>query len=171
MPQLTITIPCEGCCNPKFCHDLYGDTLQAAISGIHTCDGCYTINPGGGPQDVQFSFTGLNGMFTATWNAITSAWEVTIGTVTITFFASSNGSCTGATTTSTEDVVLSLTCQGENLFVANAVAGGALSVSVFDSNAATPVPFGDPMNSIFVLADCGSGSTIGAYGGTITLSV
>lgn len=168
MPTLTIPA-CTGCC--KFCHDGLGDNLSVAISGILKCPDCYTINPGGGAADVKFSFTGLNGLFTAAWNAGTSAWEVVIGTATATFYASSDGSCTGSTTTSEADVVLSLQCSGENQFTAIVGAGVSISINVF-SNAGTP--FHSVLTNAFVLGDCGTGSApsfIGAYGGTITLSL
>lgn len=155
------------------CHDSLGNNLKVAISGIVACSGCYTINAGGGPQDVEFSFTGLNGMFTAVWNAITSAWEVVIGTATVSFFPSADGSCTGDPTTSTADVMLSLQCSGDNSFTAISLAGAAITVDVFENVAGT-VQFGDPLPNTFVLGDCGTGTGpafIGAYGGNITITL
>lgn len=154
------------------CHDALGDSLNVAISGIMGCSSCYTINPGGGAVDVEFTFTGLNGLFTAAWNAGTSAWEVIIGTVTVTFFASADGTCTGSPTTSTADVLLSLQCTGDNSFTALALAGAVITVNVF-SNVAGDVQFGDPLPNTYVLGDCGTGSApafVGAFGGNITVS-
>lgn len=162
------SFPC-GPCGPK-CHDKWGDTLEAVFSGITDCSGCYTI--GVSPQDVKFTFTGVNGgPFTATWDAGSSTWiSLAIGTVTISVYGSSDGTCTGMPTDFTQNVDLSISCSGNNLLNINVNSGGTFNVNLFQSAAGT---LGDVIPNSFVLGDCGSGtlSFTSAYGGVVTVSL
>lgn len=167
---LSISIPaCAGCC--KFCHDSIGDSIEVAVSGVLTCGDCYTVNPGGGPQDVKLTFTGLNGLFTAVWNPITSLWEVVVGTVTVDFYSSSNGTCIDQFNSITGNMLLALQCSGANLFSVQITGSAGIGVTVFNTNPGTPTPFDAPLNNTLLEADCGTGNTVGGYGGTVTLSL
>lgn len=162
----------DGVPDYRRCHDVLGDNLDVVVAGVTVCGGCYTINAGGGPQDVHFSFTGVNGSFTAVWDAFSSTWQVVIGTATVTFYGSTDGSCAGETGDSTADVVLSLTCQGDNTFTATGLAGAAISIVVF-SNVGAGAALGDPIPNLLILGDCGTGSTVfvGGYGGSVTATL
>lgn len=153
------------------CHQSLGDFILVAISGVLACLDCYSIDTGSGMQDVKFSLSGVNGSFTALWDG-SAFWTVTIGSATVKFYSSSDGSCSGDPSESTGDVILSLSCSGDNLFSALAFAGAAITVGVFQNLLGTP--FGDPMNNVLTPTECATGtapSFIGAHGGVITLSV
>lgn len=149
-----------------FCHDRLGDTLDGVVSGVSVCSGCFTTGAG----DVKFSFTGVNGGATLAWDGV--KWTVGIGTLTVEFYASVDGTCTGLTGTDSGILFLSAVCSGGNVFFVNIVATiTGFDFTVFASNAGTA--FGSPMNSTLVIGNCGSGSDpiVAGFGGTVTLAL
>lgn len=169
MPVLNITIPCPGCCTPKFCHDLLGDTLSVAVSGILNCADCYTFTalPG---QSFKFAFTaGVNGVHTVTWDGF-SAWTAVIGTETLSIY--SDGVCGTLDSATDLDITLSVTCADDNQFTATISWQGAISGTLFRTLAAAGI--GDPISNIQDAASCGNEVSFpnipSGYGGTITVS-
>lgn len=158
------------------CHDALGDTLQFAISGVLVCSGCYPLdNALGPPRDMKFSISGVNGTGTATWNG--SAWVATAGSVTITVFASTDGTCTGASFDTTSDLTIGIACQGDNQFGANIVANNVVILgftwSVVAFFGAGLQPLGAPINSTLGSGDCGQDAFIelnAASDGTVTVT-
>lgn len=159
-------------CGPCLCPPT-SSNLDVAISGILSCDACYTVNAGGGNQDVKFdTFTGINGTFTAVWNAINSRWEVVIGTITVHFYSSADGSCTDEFNSAVEDVTLAIKCESGVLTATAASSSGPLPFVVFNNS--TGGSLSDPLDNSFVSGDCGQPSPpaiVAAYGGTITITV
>lgn len=98
--------PC--CCG--FCHALFGDTLDVVVTGVVSCD-CIA----GGP-DSSYVITGVNGSFTAAWDA-SSAWTVVVGSITYTQWESGDGTCSGESITASADLTLYITCTGNNHLV------------------------------------------------------
>ncbi len=176
MPQLTIVIPaCPGCC--KFCHDFFGDTMESVVSMVVNCSGCYTIDVGSGAFDIKVSWTGVNGMASPAWDG--SQWIVSVGTLTVLVYGSSDGTCATLTDTKTATLFLAVNCSGANVMVATinaTVTFGIVPVAftVFQSTVGTT--FGTPMPSTLILAGCGGDGNVppfivhAGYGGTLTLA-
>lgn len=122
--------PCGGC---QVCHDLYGDFLDAVISGVTSC-ACQAL--GGASPDITTSFTGVNGSFTATWDALRNEWVATnIGTLTLKTYDSVDGTCTDEADTFTAQVDLHIACNN-NILGAFATTGsiGPLGTSTLFQN-------------------------------------
>lgn len=163
---------------PVFCHDALGDVLNYAASGIAACSGCYALPNALGPdRDIKMSLSGINGTGSAIWNG-TSAWLGASGTATITTFASTDLSCSGASFDTTTTCTVVITCLGSDQMAAGIIGlpvtilGFTWSIVAFDTatrqNLAVPIP-----NSL-ASGDCGPVAfdhiTVG-FGGTITVVV
>lgn len=113
------SFPCGGC---QKCHDLLGDNLAVVISGVTVCMPCLS----NGTLNIAVTFTGINGAFTAVWDAGSSTWIVTVGTVTKTRYpdGTDGGGCTGDPTIETKDAILTISCSGDNALGANISAAG-----------------------------------------------
>lgn len=164
---------------PVFCHDALGDVLNYAASGIAACSGCYPLPNSLGPdRDVKFSFSGINGTGSATWNG-TSAWLGSpIGTVTATVFASTDGSCSGSSFDVTVNAGIVITCLGEDKMAAGingspmTILGFTWAVNVFVDT--IRVDLADPIPNELSSGDCGPVGVTDlnvAFGGTITVVV
>lgn len=158
----------------RSCHDLLGDTLSGAISGILGCGGCYTVTPSP-PLFVAFdytsSFTGINGAFTANWDG-TSQWIATIGSTTVTSYTSTDGTCSGTPTTSTSNVFLFITCAGKNFWTAVidadfVVASAPVGITFFG---AFDIPSPVLPNDITICQVSGP-QAIGGHSGFVTITV
>lgn len=159
------------------CHDILGDMLNFAISGVLACGGCYPLdNALGPPRDIKFAISGVNGTGAATWNG-TSAWIGSTGTVTITVFASTDDSCTGASFDVSSSAVIVIVCQGDNQFTANiqagpvTILGDTWSIALFTS--AGFVDLGMPIPSTLGSGDCGQNAFVAlnaAFDGTVTVT-
>lgn len=146
MPKIAAVIagsevnPC--CCG---CPDITQD-IDVIISGQQACP--------------SISFTGINGSFTAVWDAGASVWQVEVGTVT--------------DPVQTLPAFLQLSC-GDGLWFANIAAFGDIfnMYHSYDEGAPVGIPLGDPMPDFGSVGDCGvgTGHTIYGYGATITLSL
>lgn len=153
---------------PLFCHDALGDNLSAAVSGILNCGGCYTFSglPG---QSFQFSFTGVNGVHSIVWNG-TSAWVATIGRETLTIY--SDEVCGTVDSSADVDIILSVTCDGDNQFSAQINWGSAISGILFSTLASATLA-GTIFNALS-LSDCGTGNPPSqipsGYDGQITIT-
>lgn len=150
------------------CHDALGDTLHYAVSGVQNCGGCYTY-PSLRGQSFQFSFTGVNGAGTVTWDG-TSSWTATIGTETVTLY--SDEDCGTFDQTIDLDIVLSVQCGGDNQFQAQIIWQGFISGQLFQY--AAPAGLGEPISNALGSTACGTGDppaiiTTG-FDGTITIS-
>jgi len=113
MAIITINIPdCPGCCTPKECHDLWGDTLDVVISGISAC-GCFSTSP---TDHYSAAISGVSGSYTAVWNTTTLLWEVVVGSVTYTTY--SDDTCTTPSgTIGPLDVKLFILCTANCILV------------------------------------------------------
>ena len=109
---VTITIPaCEGCCQ-GFCHDLYGDDIDVLIDSVAFCPECglYLVAPAT-TRDFSAVFSGgaVNGAWVASWDGIDS-WRTTVGTVTVTIYSSTDGTCTDPLESQEVDLNLRIKC-------------------------------------------------------------
>ncbi len=98
MSGLTIVIPaCPGCCGlpPLFCHDLYGDNLTVAISGVTECaTTCFTVDG----VDYSLTYTDVNGVWAVVYDIGSGLWKLTLpveDNFTLTSYSSTDGTCTG----------------------------------------------------------------------------
>lgn len=161
------SFPC-GPCGVK-CHDALGDTLEAAVSGIAACDGCYVFSslPG---QSFQFPFTGVNGVHTITWDAGLSAWTAVIGTETLTIY--SDEACGTFDQSIDLDIILSVTCEGDNQFSAQITWSGTISGILFFPLAEAGLA--SPISNSISIGDCATNTPPSqiqsGYGGTVTIS-
>lgn len=159
----------DPCCCTK-CHDKYGDTLPVTTSGILTCGGCYTKD--GNDYSVSLS-PDVNSGFNVTWNALSLQWEANNGTLTVSKFASSDGTCAGLISARSANVPWFVTCLGDNQFSAQTP-----SINLFGYNwavfaGAAPAGPSSPISNAYAITDCGfAGANPGAgYGGVITIDV
>lgn len=153
------SFPCGNCGR---CHDKYGDSLTVILSGILLCSGCYTFTFDG--HDYSATFTGVNGSYTATWTG--SGWQnLNIGTVTLTQWSSTDGSCSGSTTTGDVNAALSVTCTGDNVFTV--FVSATASANLFIGTGAA-----SGITNSYVVGNCGNnaGELNFGYDGTATIS-
>lgn len=99
-PAASETDPC--CCCPS--HDI---NLDVVVAGVTSCN-CIANIP-----DFSFSFTGVNGSFSPTWNGTLQGWsDPIIGTQTYTQWTSVDGTCSGDSIENTTDIGLLIQCNG-----------------------------------------------------------
>ncbi len=161
-----------------FCHDAWGDVLQAAISGVTICLNCFTIVFGPGLiNDVSITVTGLNGAWPAiNWNGF--RWTGVIGTVHVSYFSSTDGTCTTPAGTADFDINLNVDCSNNVLTSVVALA------EVFDPTVSNAVFFdffisdgtgslGSVLNNTYVPAGCGTFTSVYQFGydGSVTLNL
>lgn len=180
MSEVTAGVPSFPCGPCLRCHDAWGDALDEATSSLNICAACYTVTwPSGPTYDISITVTGLNGSFPgAAWDG--TRWTEVVGAVTVSYFDSIDGTCTGFIKTATFDVLMIIRCAGANLLTAAIVAfnithptGLAVVNFVFFTNDGTGT-LGDAMANTHVLGDCGSESSptvIMGYGGTVTVTL
>ncbi len=152
---------------PRICHDLYGDFLDAVISGIIICPACYTLSG----NDYKFEFvSGINGSHSTEWDG--GAWRNNnIGQVKITQYPSSNGTCAGTGVEDTGNVSLEIDCTGDNVLLVNiAVSANGLATGLFFNDAG--VIEEDIPNQIDI-GGCGSGvfGAASGYDGMVTIAL
>ncbi len=119
MSSLTIVIPaCPGCCGvpPLLCHDLYGDSLTVAISGVTECvTTCFTVDG----VDYSLTYTDVNGVFTAIYDSMSNLWKKTLpaeDNFTLTQWTSTDGTCTGDPTILVDEGPIELLVSCSNNF-------------------------------------------------------
>lgn len=174
---VTITIPaCAGCCAPTFCRDRYGDTIDAVLSGVLQCLGCFFFTFAG--NDYSASWTGVNGSFTATFDAGPGIWiNASVGTITINSYLSTDGTCTGDPTTSTLDARLEIECnqftEGRSIFFVQVFGGDSGGVNFVIFSATVFIDTASPNDLTIVSCGTTPSSTrapVIGYNGIITLS-
>lgn len=150
----------DGVPDYRRCHDVLGDTLHYTTALVAACSGCYALPNSLGPdRDMRISLAGTNGTGTVTWNG-TSAWLDAAGTVTITTFASSDLSCSGASFDTTSAATLVVTCLGDNQMGAGIIAGPITILGftwaplIFD--AAARQPLGGAIANSLTAGVCGA---------------
>lgn len=109
VPTGSMVSPC--CCG---CGAYFGVDLDVTIAGILACAG-YTFN------------SGINGPFTALWDAGSGTWIVTVGSVTF------GGD--------TDDAILTLACQADGGFLIIISFLNSLNAHSVYSSGATFAPF------------------------------
>lgn len=180
-----MVIPTQGggkigcCCTPVFCHDKYGATIHSALSGVTLCSGCLTVSlPDASVRDVEYSFTGINGMAVPTWDG-TNWVAPAVGTGTITVYNSNDGTCSGGVLEAkTGDLNLTVSCSGENqmgAFVKGTIPLDLGATEFIAYESVNVYTFGDPMPNFRTIAFCGASNpgigVYAAYDGTLSLSL
>ncbi len=178
-PQYSLMNQQDDETTPVFCHDALGDTINAVVANVLACSGCYTIDVGGGPFDIDVSFTGsVNGAWAVLWDG--SQWVVAVDTLTVNIYASGDGTCVGLTDTKTAPLTLTISCSGGNALFVNVTATITFGITpvgftIFAENTGTE--FGNTIVSTLTLGMCGGDGNIppflvvAGHGGTMVLSL
>lgn len=149
---------CGGC---STCHAAFGDTLEAAVSGVIGCEQCNI-----GPEfDFKYTWTGVNGLQELTWNG--TVWTAVVGTLTKTTYETSDGTCESETGSEDTDITMTVACNPDNNALQIDIFSGLLvdGLELFTSNGDGTV--GDAIPN--VITDCAEKNP--AENGTVTVTV
>lgn len=119
MSQVTDGHPSFACGGCITCHPLLGDNLNVVNSGVTVCDPCLS----NGTLNINITFTGINGAFTAIWDG--TVWTVVVGTATKTRYPDGGGGCEGDADVETQDAIQTITCSGDNVLSSSITASFA----------------------------------------------